>query len=243
MKNPAWTRDEIILALELYLREKHGEVVSIKEERKKLSELLNTLPIYQSTERNNTFRNVASIGRKMGNFQSVDPDYTGKGLDRINKLDKIVFDEFKDKRAELINIANRIKTAVSNPKQRQKLLKAYEVNDTPLDEVREGRVLYRAHKVRERSPKLAKRKKASRLKQAGKLTCDVCGFDFQEFYGELGQGYIECHHKISLSELDVESTTKLKDLALVCANCHRMLHRKISTLSVEELKRIVNGEK
>ena len=40
-----------------------------------------------------------------------------------------------------------------------------------------------------------------------------------------------------LSELDGEAKTKLKDLALVCSNCHEMLHKEIDTLSVNELKR------
>jgi len=39
-----------------------------------------------------------------------------------------------------------------------------------------------------------------------------------------------------LSSEEAEKKTSLDDLALVCSNCHRMLHREISTLSVEELK-------
>lgn len=68
------------------------------------------------------------------------------------------------------------------------------------------------------------------------MDCEVCGFDFYLKYGELGKGFIECYHKKPLSALEPNTETKLSDLALVCANCHIMLHKEISTLSVSELK-------
>ncbi|WP_423190649.1 HNH endonuclease [Aquimarina brevivitae] len=55
----------------------------------------------------------------------------------------------------------------------------------------------------------------------------------------MGKGFIECHHKKPLSELEGESLISINDLALVCANCHRMLHREIDTLSIEKLKKLI----
>jgi 5-methylcytosine-specific restriction enzyme A len=55
-------------------------------------------------------------------------------------------------------------------------------------------------------------------------------------YGtELGEGFIECHHRSPLSELDKPTKTTLDDLALVCSNCHSMLHRSGCNLTVEQL--------
>jgi 5-methylcytosine-specific restriction protein A len=71
------------------------------------------------------------------------------------------------------------------------------------------------------------------------LTCEACGFDFFKRYGERGGGYIECHHRIPLSESG-PTQTRLKDLALVCSNCHRMIHRRTNDwLSLEELKALL----
>lgn len=84
-----------------------------------------------------------------------------------------------------------------------------------------------------------KAKKAQVLREKGYLQCEVCGFIFKDFYGELGDGYIECHHIIPLANIDVRRETKISDLALVCANCHRMLHRKRPWLTIEQLKEIV----
>jgi predicted HNH restriction endonuclease len=62
----------------------------------------------------------------------------------------------------------------------------------------------------------------------GHLICEVphCGFDFHTQYGELGVGFVEVHHRKPLSQAPRRSQSiRLSDLAVVCANCHRMIHR------------------
>jgi len=57
--------------------------------------------------------------------------------------------------------------------------------------------------------------------------CAVCGFNFEKVYGNLGKEYIEVHHIKPLSTLNEEvKINPSTDLICVCANCHRMLHRK-----------------
>jgi 5-methylcytosine-specific restriction enzyme A len=56
--------------------------------------------------------------------------------------------------------------------------------------------------------------------------CEVCGFNFERVYGELGRGFIECHHEHPLAARDGASRqTTLDQLRLVCRNCHSMLHK------------------
>ena len=74
------------------------------------------------------------------------------------------------------------------------------------------------------------------LNATGKLSCEVCGFDFKARYGDLGEGYAECHHTIPVSQLKKQQKTKLSDLSILCANCHRMIHRSRPMLSIEQLK-------
>ena len=57
-----------------------------------------------------------------------------------------------------------------------------------------------------------------------------------EGYGDIGEGFIECHHLLPLSQIRPNQVTKLSDLATVCANCHRMLHRGGYALSLEKLR-------
>jgi 5-methylcytosine-specific restriction protein A len=53
-----------------------------------------------------------------------------------------------------------------------------------------------------------------------------CGFDFAKTYGETGKGYAHVHHTIPLNEAPNEGmVVPLDKLAIVCANCHAMIHR------------------
>lgn len=100
----------------------------------------------------------------------------------------------------------------------------------------EGVASYRLHRQLERDTGLAEKAKQKRLAEAGSLSCDVCGFDFEQEYGELGAGYIEAHHTVPVSQLNGDTQTQLSDLALVCSNCHRMLHRGPKLMSIKELR-------
>lgn len=102
----------------------------------------------------------------------------------------------------------------------------------------EGRPILRLHLSRERDYSLVKKKKQSVFDKTGKLACEICMVDFKNVYGELGDGFAECHHKSPLSLRDDNQDTRLEDLAIVCANCHRMLHRRRPWLTVDGLKKI-----
>ena len=57
--------------------------------------------------------------------------------------------------------------------------------------------------------------------------CQACGFDFEKTYGEIGKDYIEVHHIKPLCEREgAEGVNAATDLICVCANCHRMIHRR-----------------
>ena len=115
------------------------------------------------------------------------------------------------------------------------------VSDDDESSFAEGVEKYHLHRSRERLFGNTRKAKAARLKQTGALSCDICNFDFFTKYGALGLGFIEAHHKIPVSELDGNTKTKISDLALVCSNCHRMLHRQKSTISISELKEIIES--
>lgn len=67
--------------------------------------------------------------------------------------------------------------------------------------------------------------------------CNVCGFSFEEVYGEIGKNYIHVHHKIPISEIKREyAIDPINDLMPVCPNCHTMLHSKTPPLTVDELR-------
>lgn len=106
------------------------------------------------------------------------------------------------------------------------------------DAAAEGRTLLKLHQLRERAPALVRRKKRTVLRATGHLLCEVCDFSFSDVYGSVGDGFAECHHRLPLGALDGEVKTRLADLAIVCANCHRMLHRPPFS-TVERLRELV----
>lgn len=97
---------------------------------------------------------------------------------------------------------------------------------------------YKVHKSYERNSRAARE-----AKRFHGYVCQGCGFDFEAFYGEIGKGYIEAHHLIPLAQLlpgeqvqyDIET-----DFAVLCSNCHRMVHRQIPPISITELRKAVN---
>ncbi|MCI0703971.1 MAG: HNH endonuclease [Planctomycetia bacterium] len=104
----------------------------------------------------------------------------------------------------------------------------------------EGKVRLRLHRRKERNRTVVRQRKQQVLKtQQGKLLCEVCDFDFVALYGEeLGYGFAECHHRVPLAQLTEEHRITPDELAIVCANCHRILHRRLN-LTVEKLRGIV----
>lgn len=65
--------------------------------------------------------------------------------------------------------------------------------------------------------------------------CEVCGFSFKETYGVIGREYVVAHHLKPIAA--GPSKTTLDDIALVCANCHAMIHTKNPPIPLEELLR------
>lgn len=82
----------------------------------------------------------------------------------------------------------------------------------------------------------------------GSIKCEACGFDFAEQYGEVGEGFIEMHHKKPLFQYGEQATSEfikeaIKNLAPLCSNCHRMVHRdRTSPLTVSKLQSVVQSQ-
>jgi 5-methylcytosine-specific restriction protein A len=240
-RNPAWSRDELILALELYLRHRASPPGKASFEVHELSDLLNKLDRKLGREATDTFRNPNGVYMKMMNFRRFDAEYTsaGKvGLTRGNKDDEAVWLEFSGDRERLARVADAIRQATLLPVDEEDPL----ANDDNDVEAPEGRLLTRLHRTRERSRKLVEQRKLKALREFGHLRCEVCQFNFEERYGARGKGFIEAHHIKPVESLVEGSKTKLEDLALLCANCHRMVHSTRPWLGLDELRNVLRRD-
>jgi len=225
-RNPDWVRDELVLACDLLasndwtpLDNSHPKVIE-------LSKLIASLPLHPTGGVVRT-----SIRRKLSNLRSQHPEFTGSPTNG-SKLDKEVVEQFVKRPKEMHEYAEALRAGRFDgvPPPAVEYLDDFEAA--------EGRLLVRRHLARERDRKLRSKKIANRLAGGGRIACEVCDFDYERTYGELGQGYIECHHVVPLSESGT-TTTHLDQLALICANCHRMIHRSDPWLTPVELKALL----
>lgn len=236
MRNPPWTRDEHILALDFYLR--HQPQIPGKDSKQviQLSELLNRIHATLHGETPDRFRNPAGVYMKLMNFRRFDPSYQGTGLAHGSKDEEVVWNLFSGKPNELSSLANHIASFAMEAGESNPYMPILSEDE---DEGEEGQILSRTHRYRERDKSLVERKKAQFIGRYQRLFCEVCGFDFAKTYGNRGSDYIECHHIRPISTLGAGDKTKLSDLALVCSNCHRMIHRKKPWLSISELQKLM----
>lgn len=235
MKNPAWTRDEHILALDFYVSNMPNIPGKDTKEVQELSQTLNSLNSFLDHEKKDTFRNPAGVYMKLMNFRRFDPAYSGVGLAHGNKDEEVVWNLYAHNPIELSRLAKHIKQFATSD-----IKNIPEISDD--EEGNEGQVLSRVHRYRERDKSLVAKKKSKFLLENKNLFCEGCGFDFEKKYGERGKDYIECHHTKPVSELAVGEKTKLSELVLLCSNCHRIIHRKKPWLSISELKDLIKKD-
>lgn len=212
--NPDWTRDETILVLNLYFDCEGKNPRDDDPRLARLSDLLRSLPYHTLAARRPTFRNAAGVAFKLQNFRQL---ATGRGLDNVAKMDRSIWAEFGHQPAEVRRLAKLIQEAVdlTGP--------ATDAEEDDSEEFYEGRQLTRIHKERERHPGLRTKLLAARGKR-GPLTCDLCREPAPEH--QYGEAVFEGHHTLPISS--GERVTKIKDMALLCANCHRIVHRAIA---------------
>jgi 5-methylcytosine-specific restriction protein A len=92
------------------------------------------------------------------------------------------------------------------------------------------------HFQRERDKYLVAAKRNASRRSDGLLECEACGFVVSEAYPNLPGDLCEVHHRRSLAEAATAVETRLEDLAVLCPNCHRAIHRTKPLMSVEEFR-------
>lgn len=236
--NPDWVRDELIVALDFYFRHRSRVPAQTSNLIGVLSNQIRLVAEGLGLEGGVTFRNRNGVYMKLMNFRRYDPEFQRAGtvgLAAGNGQEAALWDEFASDRKRLSEQANLVLEATQclppNPPSTDDIATAME-----------GAIVTRLHVFRERDRKLVAKKKADVMKTRGRLECECCGFDFAVRYGKRGEGFLECHHLKPLGLLVKAEKTSLSDLALLCANCHRMIHASAPWLSLEDLKGILGAE-
>lgn len=229
--NPDWTRDEVLLALDLYFQ-LDGKIPGPEDLLViELSRILRSIPIHKDARKNERFRNPAGVAFKLQNLRQV---ATGRGLGNVSATDKAVWDDYGKKQ----HIVHALAVQIREQGDIAELITEDVAAIAPDEEFVEGRVLTALHKVRERSPKL-RRQLLTKRREVGALSCDACGDGPKISDSALAEAGFEGHHVVPLAN-GAARRTKVGEMALLCATCHRLIHRAMSVrrtwMSVEELR-------
>lgn len=180
---------------------------------------------------------------KLHNFKRWDPKYTcagKKGLKNGNREEERVWMRFADDPERLAGVVTAIRSfvevGVSSEETRQVIFSDFEPE---IEEAEEGKILTRFHRFRERNRKLVVEKKNQAMSKYGKLECEACGFTFFSRYGDVGKDIIDVHHTKPLHLLKPGEKTRVNDLALLCSNCHRVVHSSKPWLTIEQLRKVL----
>lgn len=185
---------------------------------------------------------------------AVQPRYsdTGHWYARLSRFPAALFDRngylyFKTQEDFLQSRHLKISKQVSVPKPGICAVPGYVrkvAAETRLDDVDihefealEGREKLVLHLTRERSASIVNKKK----RLAKSRHCEVCGFSFEQFYGEVASSYCEVHHLVPLAELGEFSSTNLRQLAILCSNCHRVVHLRNPPFTLEEMRSLIGS--
>jgi len=221
--SPTWTEQELILVYDLFLRSGRRTLSPRNKEVQALSAYLRALPWHD--DHSETFRNAAGTATKLRQLKSYEEELEPVGMS-IHRGAQALARRYRDQPQEVHRLAAAIRADVT----------ARLAPPLPDDHAAtEGARHLVVHEQVERDRGLVDRKLSHVRAATGQLACEVCGFDFERTYGALGRDFAECHHLLPLGSGGPRET-RLEDLAVVCANCHRMLHRRSPPLSVADLR-------
>ena len=239
MKRIKWSRDEYILTLNLYYKFRKGGPSKNHPEVIKCSNLLRSMNPSASIE-DDKYRNSNGVYLRLMNYRSCDPFWLEQGKAGMNSGSKgkckEIWEEFEDHPEEVQELANQIQLEnFSN----DIIVNGHSENNNG---VKEGKKLLRIHYSRERKSQRKKKLKQF-LKDHGKIFCEACDSEYKN-YKTIAQveRVFEVHHKVALSNSLNTVETKLDDLVVLCANCHRAVHSVTPYLEVNELKKHLSSK-
>ena len=146
-----------------------------------------------------------------------DTDFPAVSIDNIGSIQSTVC---RLQQTDIIKVENLIRRTL-------KIVK--------LNEAMEGEIFQKEAEFRARNRALIESKKA-----ISDYKCEVCDFDFFVTYGEIGKEYIIAHHLAPIGKRKKSTKTTLDDIALVCANCHAMIHKTDPPININDLRKMFN---
>lgn len=206
MPGVGFTRDEVILALDVFYSAADGKTSAKSAEMNELSELLNRLPIHPENKKKGVFRSATGIAQQLGLFKR-----SMKSGEKHQDVGRQFFDvafEFEGRLDELHETAAAIR--------RNEMY-----YDEPFGSVNddscfpEGLLLGHLHRVVEA-------RSAQNFFVGDR--CSICNLDPRLYYQPCGD-LLQLHLVVPPTKLDGGKKYTEENFITVCPTCHAVLHR------------------
>jgi 5-methylcytosine-specific restriction protein A len=238
--NRAYSITETLISLELYLNVRPN--VTKKVSNPYYHEYGKILTNYNRLKRRTLVRTAGAMRMGCSNFRALDPTDNHDGLGHYTPIQKEIWRKYNRNLKKVRSIVGKLIVAIQANDLDTIMDIELKFNLDPIP-AKEYKRLKTQHNLIEtvRNRKIVQDKKADFYSKHGKLYCEICEFDFKQTYGVLGTYFIECHHLTPLYKLKKGEVriTKLDDLALLCANCHRMIHKNLNELTISKMKALL----
>lgn len=220
MAGSGFTRDEVILALDLLYSSENGRISANSKEMESLSALLNRLPIHPANKRRVVFRNETGITRQLNLLKTSLS--TGKRIPNLGKMFLEIVFEYEGRHDELHEIAEAIR-------KNERYFTA-EFGDISEDiGFPEGILLGHLHRSLE---------KRDGIKCQSADCCEICNLRPGLCYQSCGS-LLQHHLIVPPINLDGKKKYGTGMFVTVCPTCHAVLHRIRPWKTKENYKEIL----
>ncbi len=232
-----WTEEELVLAFALYKELSYGQMHGGNPKVKRLSKLLNELPIHDTKLRPANFRSISSVSLRLSNYRSCDPNCNAKGLLSSGVgFFKEIFNKYS-------NDPKLLSETISDMEKKYNFnmneILGKENDSSPETEVltvdKESR--FNRHKSKENNSVFYIRVKEHLYKES--KCCEICGLDIYEKYGELGIDLMEYHCIKKFTSDNTYENTNIGDYIQVCPTCHKFLDKYYDSIDYQDLSLLV----
>ncbi len=221
MINVKFTRDEVILALDVLFFSKGLHLTKNDPSIIELCELLQCLPIHPKEFHSANFRNALGVSEQLSKFRTEQKGIEHKTW-KVGSIFHEVADEYQSNLDELHSVAESIKR---NSQYFSKYYSPYQITE----EFREGQLLSWLHqRIEQREQK----------KQVVSGRCRICHIALEEIYHN-GDQLLQKHLLVPPAKLDANKQYSSNQFIVVCPNCHAALHQKRPWLSLDHIDSII----
>jgi len=231
MRQPIWTSDEVLLAVNTYFE--IGDYRKISPDNPlviELSQTLRDLPLHGHI--NETFRNLSGTEMTLKSIAKLDTN-AKYSMKAFTNLQREIYNYYQNRQLFLRRLCYTMKACLPLPFEYRR--------DVSSPSNMTGNILYQNHLYIEQKSKTAKLVKANARGRL-KSICQVCEKDLSQIYGENGPELLEQHYAEDITNYSKLMNVLQSRFINICPICHKLAHINPEMYLYNNLKQHVRQE-